>query len=561
MAAEASVLPPPVQDSVALDTATTATANNTEARPDLHQQKYDRQLRLWAKTGQSALETAHILVVNATATAASTLKNLVLPGIGTFTILDPATTDGADIGNNFFLEPSSLGKPRAEEVTRLLLELNSDVKGIASVQDLGQVLSKSPADLAQFSLIIAVDVDPNNILQLADIAWDNSIPLIKVRSCGFYGSLRTQIRELAIVETHPESLIDLRIHNPFPSLIEYARSFDFESMDSEQHGHIPAVVILVRALEDWKATHDGKGPIGTEQRNDFVKSISTKRRSSDEENFDEASALFRRAGVKPKVPTDIEALFKDPACENLTSTSSNFWILLRAVRNFVEHPSSEGLLPLSGALPDMKADTQRYVGLQTVYRTKARQDLALVEALLSEILSTLGLPPDSVSKDEADTFVKHSAFLKVVRGRSLRQEAEDSLLKGQIESLAEQASWDEIPNDALYIYLGFRASEAFFVKFGRYPGAIDTYAQDHLELSAIAGSDLAALNGGVVTEELSNVLLEICRSGASDLPQIAALLGGLVAQEAIKLVTKQYIPLNGTSIFNGIKSASGVIVA
>lgn len=112
--------------------------------------------RLWASSGQSALENANILVINGSATGSSALKNLVLPGelsasrsrlltpradsafalagIGKFTILDPAPVDGPDIGNNFFLEPSSLGKPRAEEVVRYLLELNSDVRGEAVVQ-------------------------------------------------------------------------------------------------------------------------------------------------------------------------------------------------------------------------------------------------------------------------------------------------------------------------------------------------------------------------------------------------------------------------------------------
>lgn len=143
----------------------------------------------------------------------------------------------------------------------------------ASRQDLAQVL-QAPETLAQYSLIIAVDVNPNLLLPLADVAWEHSIPLIKVRSCGFYGSLRSQIKELTsacptsdldkkwrnaddrftVVETHPESLIDLRIHSPFPSLIEFANTFDYATMDSEQHGHIPAVVILVKALEEWRAT-------------------------------------------------------------------------------------------------------------------------------------------------------------------------------------------------------------------------------------------------------------------------------------------------------------------
>jgi len=35
-------------------------------------------------------------------------------------------------------------------------------------------------------------------------------------------------------------------------LREHALSLEFDKMDSTEHGHIPYVVILVRALEDWK---------------------------------------------------------------------------------------------------------------------------------------------------------------------------------------------------------------------------------------------------------------------------------------------------------------------
>ena len=62
-------------------------------------------------------------------TGVETLKNLVLPGIGQFSILDSATVSEADLGVNFFLEDSSLGKSRAEETVKYLVELNPDVKG------------------------------------------------------------------------------------------------------------------------------------------------------------------------------------------------------------------------------------------------------------------------------------------------------------------------------------------------------------------------------------------------------------------------------------------------
>jgi len=118
-------------------------AASSSYRPDAKAQRYDRQLRLWAASGQAALESCHVLVVNGTATATSILKNLVLPGIGHFTVLDSAQVDQADLGNNFFLQPgtSKVGDNRAEEVIKYLGELNDGVKKEALVMVSSQLLS------------------------------------------------------------------------------------------------------------------------------------------------------------------------------------------------------------------------------------------------------------------------------------------------------------------------------------------------------------------------------------------------------------------------------------
>lgn len=80
----------------------------------------------------------------------------------------------------------------------------------------------------------------------------------------------------------------------------------------------------------------------------------------------------------------------------------------------------------------MKADTQRYIGLQNIFRTKAKEDLILVDSILSELMKNLGLNRNLISKEELETFVKHSAFLKVIRGRSLRDTLENSKLVGSL---------------------------------------------------------------------------------------------------------------------------------
>jgi amyloid beta precursor protein binding protein 1 len=61
--------------------------------PSEKERKYDRQLRLWAASGQAALESANIFLLNSGAgtVGAETLKNLVLPGNVLVVQLDWAT--------------------------------------------------------------------------------------------------------------------------------------------------------------------------------------------------------------------------------------------------------------------------------------------------------------------------------------------------------------------------------------------------------------------------------------------------------------------------------------
>lgn len=114
---------------------------STLVGPSSKERKYDRQLRLWAASGQQALEDARVLLISSDGplgkdstgvsgvVGVEALKNLVLPGIGGFTVVDPARVTEPDLGVNFFVEEESLGKSRAEETCRLLRELNPDVEG------------------------------------------------------------------------------------------------------------------------------------------------------------------------------------------------------------------------------------------------------------------------------------------------------------------------------------------------------------------------------------------------------------------------------------------------
>ena len=112
--------------------------------PTAKEKKYDRQLRLWAASGQAALENAKVLLLNSGSgvVGVETLKNLILPGVGSFTIVEETNGSELDLGVNFFLEESSLGRSRAEETRKFLQELNPEVQ-INALQGVWLPISKA----------------------------------------------------------------------------------------------------------------------------------------------------------------------------------------------------------------------------------------------------------------------------------------------------------------------------------------------------------------------------------------------------------------------------------
>lgn len=174
-------------------------ASASASRPSAHTQRYDRQLRLWASSGQASLESAKILVLGASHVGACVLKNLILPGIGSFTLVDGNQISHYDIGNNFFIGSDTKGKRRSNEVVKNLCELNPSVKGQAIDQDPLTFVKENLVD--NFTLIIAVN-QPQIVLEsLGRNAWiannGAGVPLMVVRGAGFMGTVQVQIKETA----------------------------------------------------------------------------------------------------------------------------------------------------------------------------------------------------------------------------------------------------------------------------------------------------------------------------------------------------------------------------
>lgn len=516
-----------------IDAATTTIV--AEAPPDSKTRRYDRQLRLWAASGQNALESSRLLVISGTATSTSVLKNLVLPGIGHFTILDPAKVTPEDAGNNFFLEgPSSIGKFRAEEAVRLLGELNDGVEGKADLRSLEEVLEKDKDWLTEFTIVIAHNLEAGLLERLSALLWEDESfpPLVVVRSAGFLAEFYIQFHEHAVIESHSETASSLRIDKPFPALLDYSASLDFENMDVTDHGHIPYVYILVRVLEEWKKSHNGNPPSSYDEKKEFKKIIVGMKKKIDEENFDEAEAQAYRCWTSSTVPSEIRALFQDPKVKSLTPKSAPFFHLVAALAKFTEE-QPPNTLPLTSTLPDMKASTNSYISLQKLYKARAEEEKTLFKSYLT------------VQVDDAtiDAFVKNAHALKLLRGKRWGAlDKNPSALVAAVESAPKQLS----------IHLSLSALSSLSTK--QQPNAPLTVTVEALvaEAQALlpAGTDLP--------ENFAEAVGEIVRAPTADLPNTAALLGGMVAQEVIKMITKQYIPIDGSCLIDLIETWTGV---
>lgn len=236
--------------------------------------------------------------------------------------------------------------------------------------------------------------------------------------------------------------------------------------------------------------------------------ILDQKRSLDDENHDEAVRLLVKLAKPTSVPNELSNLFKDPACTDLTTASSPFWILLRAVKDFVDADPNH-LLPLTGSLPDMKATSKGYLKLSQLYRSKAQQDLSVVTQTVQSLLTDLGMPPDSIPPSDILSFVKHAAYIQVIRGTSY----DDELLgnapgKKSAERLQQEMDSDE--ESLLPWLVALRAAERFQLDNGRFPGDLkEHYDADVQNLPASARKILAPY--GVSTQELPERVINACK--------------------------------------------------
>uniref|UniRef100_A0AAR5P3F2 NEDD8-activating enzyme E1 regulatory subunit n=1 Tax=Dendroctonus ponderosae TaxID=77166 RepID=A0AAR5P3F2_DENPD len=514
--------------------------------------KYDRQLRLWGDHGQRLLENSKVCLINATALGTEILKSLILPGVGSFTIVDGEKVTEEDIGCNFFLEYESVGLPRAQIATQCLLELNPDVRGDYIDETAEHILSNTQNFFKNFTLVVATGVSEKVLVTLSKHLWECNVPLLVCRSIGFLGYVRLQIKEHTIIEAHPDSESpDLRLDIPWPALQEYLDGVNIEQLDQKEKNHVPPPVILRYYLNKYKESHEGKLPEKRVEKEalkqmirDSGNSEEGKQRFVLDENFEQAIHYANSCVTTRAVPDHVQVILDDDCCTNLTQSSSSFWIMCAALREMVE---AEGALPVRGTLPDMAADTNSYVTLQNIYQKRAQQQVEVIYRRASQIARNLGLSQETITESEVKYFCKHSSELHLIRGTCIADEYQKTNL--------DLTAYLEDPDSLIFYYVVLRGLERFIGEFNAYPGQFEDQVEpDILKLKGVIGKLLSEWGYSHALRE--ERVYEVCRYGTAELHSVSSILGGCAAQEVIKVITNQYKPLNNIFIYDGINCTS-----
>ncbi|GHP10912.1 hypothetical protein PPROV_000964200 [Pycnococcus provasolii] len=587
-----------------------------------HKRKYDRQIRIWGDHGQARLQSANVCMLGCGPVGSETLKNLVLGGIASFTVVDAELVTARDTGNNFLIEASMLGTSRAKGVSALAQELNESVVGRFVEEEPAHVVQNNPGFFRDFDLVIATQLADAVAAVLDDVCRTHGVPLILSTCVGFAGTVRLSLAEHTVLEAKPDnSVADLRIARPWPELMAHAAAYDLSAMDDVERRHVPWVVLLLKHLHDWRLAQQPPAPethvpttgpekrafrdtlrawgssyveVGHDLPDNFREALSNaylawtqpEVPSAAANVLSQASAVAMRAAASPVaggaddldvapcvgfVPSgattyahalaDVATTSAPPASAAATA-EENFWQLACAVSRFVDQASGGGFLPLDGSLPDMTATTEMFLSLQNIYHAKAEADATAVASIALEVPRPRDrnhtAPPSAAA---CRHFCKHCRHINVLRWCRVSDE-----LRNGISTVRAALANDGPSRDAANLYVLLRARDTALAdtQTARVMREGTATAQED-ELRRACGTVLRRACAGAHSEPLTEELIsaewisEIARWGDTEPHTVATVIGGIVSQEAIKLVTRQFVPLDGVLVYNAVRGDAAVL--
>ncbi|EJT42584.1 ULA1-like protein [Saccharomyces kudriavzevii IFO 1802] len=463
-----------------------------EVAVDEDMERYDRQLRLWGPLGQDRLNRSCVCLIG------------------------PVTPLLQEVSKNLVLAGVSsftwLKENSAVPSGPLFLaELKKDLEPLTSKllvyeeKDLGEILEQLQYDWSRFSVIILICIGKQNtLLDLNEIKRGIGTkfpPVLNTSVSGLYGYVNLVLSEAHFVlRAHPDSKkYDLRLQNPWPELVEYVKTFDLTRMDVVEFSGIPYIVLLIKCIAKLKK--DGNsGKLTSGQVKDTLSQIclSLGEGAACESNYAEARRYAYLACSRDDCYQELDDLLRNLEIsddEHDWHDICNYEIvtLVLALKRMAQESEESTFQPLAGALPDMESTTVNYTELKSIYEVKAEFDRSCVK-------KSLVSSGKKVSKGVLNTFCSHY---------------------GEVRGILPSES------DLLGIF-----------------------STSNTLLSALV---MRQFQKQYTSVECENEFIGLEIDGNYS---IMAFFGGVVAQEAIKLITHHFIPIDNLFLYNGIDNSS-----
>jgi len=536
---------------------------------------------------------------------------------GCVVVVDDAKIQKRDFGNNFFLENGKIGESRAKVVSANLQELNPDDTKVTyesrNIDKLIQEAANKNGDgkdfFDAFTLVIGTQLTEERSVELERICRERGIPLILAKVNGLIGYVRNSVECHDVVEPHlsTKPYMYYNADNPWPELLKLA--YDAHKRCGEattqgekkkRHKGVPWLLLLVRKIDEMKKAgkmidkNTVRGALKEENEkyitdyNEKFYAQGLKEANGDQKKIGELdknledipSENYAEAGTDVSYGTKTAGDVLEKAKEGLSRYGSNFkivwedarvtqktapelpnthsghfWMMARTLRRFYE---THKRFPVRKGLPDMESENSIYLQLERCFAEKAAEDEKLFKRMLcEEYPPEKGIPSDSAIR----RFCKSGVRIEAYKMGRLEDEMKRDF--GDYEHVDVddlEADWEEEKKDfdlhPFKFYLLLRVAESFRREHGYYPGwTDDTYKHDR-------GAVRAHMQKVLTTSNLDDDFLndkhamEIVRYGAGEIHAVAAFIGGVVAQEATKLITHQFQPLENTFLYNALDGSS-----
>lgn len=158
---------------------------------------YDRQIRLWGLDAQKRLRASRVLVAGVCGLGAEVIKNLVLSGVKSVTLLDHRTVTNVETCSNFLAPHDAIGKNIAEASRERAQILNPMVEVAA---DTSNVKDKVDEYFTQFDVVCLCRCGREQLTRINNICRQKKILFFAGDVFGFFGYTFTDLQEHQYVE-------------------------------------------------------------------------------------------------------------------------------------------------------------------------------------------------------------------------------------------------------------------------------------------------------------------------------------------------------------------------